>query len=201
MVAMDAKCGDLEMCDIMSGAQKTDDYAKINAYQQIPGMSDSATGVNLGESNAILRYLALQYAPALYPADDPVACAKIDMAIDNFTNIVYKKHVDVVYVVLGFREPPADQAAASTEYAAALEKWANIHLTGKCVNGDTLSIADYKVVPFIHPASQPKTKEKTGFELPPRIQTYLDDICAAAPSSAILNSAGGYSFAEFIATK
>ena len=64
-------------------------------------MSDAATGVNMGESTAILRYLALQYAPAMYPVADPAACAKIDMAMDNFVGEVYPKHVGVVYVVLG----------------------------------------------------------------------------------------------------
>lgn len=162
-------------------------------------MSDAATGVNMGESTAILRYLALQYAPAMYPVADPAACARIDMAMDNFVGEVYPKHVGVVYVVLGFVPAPADQAAASAAYKDALEKFAAVHLAGKFVAGDALSIADYKVAPFLFPATLPKVAEKTGFEAPPRVKQYVDDFLAAAPAAAMLSSAGGYSFAEFLA--
>eukprot|EP00971_Amphidinium_carterae_P190463 3779985-Amphidinium_carterae.1 len=36
-----------------------------------------------GESNAILRYLAMQYQPALYPVHDKAACYQIDFALED----------------------------------------------------------------------------------------------------------------------
>ena len=41
-------------------------------------MSDESNGLNLGESTAILRYLAQQYKPSLYPGTIAER-ARIDM--------------------------------------------------------------------------------------------------------------------------
>ena len=65
--------------------------------------------------------------------------------MDAFIGEVYKQHASVVYVVIGFSAPPDDQAAATTAYMAALEKWGKTFLKGTYVLGDKLSIAEYKV--------------------------------------------------------
>jgi len=174
----------------------------FNNANQIPALSDDATGVKMGESSACMRYIALKYKPALYPRMDPVACAKIDMAMDNFMSYCYGKHVPIVYHVMGFAPAPPSMAEAAKEYADALSKWASVHLSsGKFVNGDSLSIADYKVVAFVYPAIQPKILEITGFEAPPRILQFVEDFCAASPSKTLMESFNGFSMKEFIATK
>jgi glutathione S-transferase len=48
----------------------TEAYLAMNPNRLIPTIEDD--GVVLWESNAILRYLAAKYAPALWPADLPV---------------------------------------------------------------------------------------------------------------------------------
>ena len=78
--------------------------------------------------------------------------------MDAFVGEVFKQHVSVVYVVDGFEEPPDDQAAATTAYMAALEKWGKTFLKGVYVLGDKLSIADYKVAlppARLHPTTHP----------------------------------------------
>ena len=95
----EAKAGKLEAIDMQTGEHKKEDYLKINPYGQVPAFEDG--DVKIGQSNAILRYLAIKYKPDAYPVTDPDKCAKIDFAIDSVVDYVYPKHKVTVYVVLG----------------------------------------------------------------------------------------------------
>merc|ERR1711915_643442 len=128
-------------------------------------------------------------------------CGTIDFAIDSFSSEVYPKHTDVVYVVMGFKGASGDQAAANKAYGDALDTWASHFLKGKFVCGDTVTIADFKAVPFIFAAMQPGIEKKTGFKPSDRVKKYVEDFMAAVPSSSFLKEAGGYSIAEWIASK
>lgn len=158
-------------------------------------------GLAIGESNAILRYLALKYKSEYYPTSDPALCAVIDFAMDSFANEVYKAHHDTVYVVFGFASAPKDQEAANKQYSESLDTWAALFLKGKFVCGEKLSIADFKAVPFLIAAMQPVVEAKIGLTVPDRIKQYVNDFCAAVPSSEMLKAAGGYSIVEFLASK
>jgi len=198
VLAMELKIGDMEFCDLMKGAHKEPSYLKIHPYGQIPALQDGA--FCLGESNAILRYLALAYAKNLYPVSSPKVCAKIDFAMETFSN-VYQAHMPVVYVVFGFAQASSDQGAANKAYTEAIQMWLNTHLTGKFVTGDTPSIADYKAVPFFFAAMQPVCKKKLGFVPPPRMVKYCEDFMAAVPAAKFMREAGGFSIKEFAASK
>lgn len=156
-----------------------------------------------GQSNTILRYLALKYAPKLYPADNPSKCAQIDWAMDCWVDYCYPSHMPVVYAILGFTKQPDDKAAAAKNYAEALSKFAGIFLSkGKFVGGDELTIADFKIAAFVFPACEPAVEKLQGFVAPPRIKQYVADFLAAAgPAAGMLTSAGGYSLREFLAGK
>ena len=63
------------------GRAKSGAFVAVNPYGQVPGMTDGS--LNLGESTAILRYLAQQYKPSLYPGSIAER-ARSDMAIAQF---------------------------------------------------------------------------------------------------------------------
>jgi glutathione S-transferase len=200
MVAAYAGAGGLEMCNMMDGSHKKEPFISVNPYGQCPGMTDG--DLNIGQSNTILRYLALKYSPKLYPTDKPDTCAQIDWAMDCFVDYVYPSHTNVVYAILGFRPQPEDKAAAAKAYAEALDKWAGIFLKGKFVGGDELSIADFKCAAFFFPACEPAVEKLQEFTPPPRIKKYVSDFMAAAgPAAGMLTTAGGYSLREFLAAK
>ena len=198
ILAAHAECGGLEMCNLMEGAHKTDEFAKLNAYQHIPTLEDG--DFTLGESNAIFRYLALKYKPELYPVAEPELCGMVDFAMDAFVNEVYKQHMGVVYTVFGFGPAPSDQAAATAAYMTAMDKYAKTFLKGKFVLGDKLSIADFKVVPFFWAAMccEPKVE---GLEVPAQIKEYVNAFFGAVPAAGIMKECGGYSIAEFATSK
>jgi len=198
ILAAHAECGGLEMCNLMEGAHKTEAFTKLNAYQHIPTLEDG--DFTIGESGAILRYIALKYKPELYPVAHPESCGTIDFAIDAFVGEVYKGHVGVVYAVCGFATPPDDQAAATKAYMAALDKWGKTFLKGKYVLGDKLSIADFKVVPFFWAAMccEPKVP---GFEVPEQIKEYVNNFFGAVDEAKIMKECGGFAIAEYVASK
>ena len=200
MLAMEAKAGSLEAVDMMTGEHKKDAYLAVNPSGQVPALHDG--DVKIGQSTAILRYLAMKYKPDTYPVANPDLCAKIDMAMDGLVDYVYPTHKETVYVVLGFSGPPADQAASCKAYAEACAKWLDTFVgDAKFVGGDTPTIADYKAVPFFYAAIQPAMKKKLGLEMPPAATTYANNFLAAVGASGFMESAGGYSIKEFCASK
>lgn len=200
MAAMDAGCGALELCDLMNGAQMTPEFLKKNAFHTVPTM-ETSDGFCTGESATILRYVAENYSPDLYAAD-PKAKAKIDWAIDATACVIYSKVAKpLMYPVFGFGPAPEDQAAANKSATEALDMYEKAFLKGKFVNGDKLSIAEYKVIPFLFGVMQPAVEKKTGFTLSDRMKKYVADFMASSKSSGMLESAGGFSIKEYAATK
>lgn len=200
MLAMESGAGEMEMLDIMKGANKTASYTRVNPSQTIPGMQDGTTCS--GESHAMMRYMAMKYAPQYYPVDQPETCLKIDFAMDAYVSYVYPPHTDVVYVLFGFKDKPSvPQEEANTKYAEKIDKWCTDHLKGKFVTGDKVSIADFKVAPFMFSAIQPAAASKLGFKAPARAVRYCDDFCAAVTASSFMKQAGGFSIAEYAASK
>jgi len=201
LFAQDSGCGGLQMLNLMEGAHKTPDFLAKNPFHQIPTFEGS-DGFCIGESGAMLRYMAANYAPQFYPAD-PKQRIRCDWAIDALATTIYKKAaLGVYYPVLGFSGPPADQAVANAECTEALECYEKAFLTNsKFVCGDTISIADYKALPILFALHQPGIAAKTGFTLSARIVTYVNDLMAVVTSKGLLESAGGYSVAEFLASK
>ena len=118
------------------------------------------------------------------------------------TRFLIKHHRDVVYIVW-FPElfpPPADQAAATAAYMAAMDKWGKTLLKGKFVLGDKLSIADFKAVPYFWAAMCCEAKVD-GLEVPAQIKEYVNAFFAAVDAAKILKECGGYSIAEYAASR
>ena len=163
-------------------------------HAQVPGLTDDSNGLKLGESHAILRYLATQYKPSLYPGN-PASRARIDMCMDNFTNYVFLKCYGgvancVIGELLGMQDVypyPADQEAANAAFVEALEKWTGLYLTsGPFICGEELTIADYRAVGLLFTIMQPKVKEKTNFVPPENVSQYVSAVLAKDPAAAAL---------------
>lgn len=202
VLAMESKGGAFDFCNIMEGAHKSDEFTKMNPFQQVPILKDG--DLEIGESNAILRYLAMKYKPEVYPtATDPGACAKIDFALDSFPR-VYAKHILTVYVTFGFAGPKSaeEQAAANAEYIEQVEMWMKTFVGDKkFCGGEEPNLADYKAVPFFFAAIQPANKKVVGLEMPQKVADYVNAFMAKVGASAFMESAGGYSLKEYAATK
>merc|ERR1712006_43750 len=121
----------------------------------------------------------------------------IDFACESFAGDVYPKIKDVFYPIFGFCDPPADQEKANQEATQITATWMKHFVKGKFVNGDKLSIADFKVVPFLFALTQPVCKSKAGFEVSAEVKKYVEDFVAAVQSAEFLSKAGGYSIAEY----
>ena len=195
------KYGKLEMCNITEGATKTEAFVKLNPYAKVPTLEEE--GFSMGESAAILRYMALKSGADCYPVTKPQLCARIDFAMDAFGYEVYKVHTPIVYHVMGFQAPtPADAIPAAAEaYAAAASKWlATFVGAGPFVGGEALSIADFKAVPFLY-AGVLCGEVVEGFTMPDEVKAYCERFIAAVPCAAMLNEYGGYSLKEYILSK
>merc|ERR1719199_858624 len=70
-----------QMCDIMKGEQKSPDFLAMNPFHEVPS-GKMADGTCLYEHAAMLRFLALKYAPETYP-DDLKQRLLIDAAMDK----------------------------------------------------------------------------------------------------------------------
>lgn len=200
LVAMESKAGTFEMCNLFEGANMKPEFLAINPWHTIPSMEDG--DVKIGESNAIMRYLAKKYMPSIYPEDAGKA-AMIDFALDAFGN-VYKHHTGTVYVAFGFKgeQTEEEQKKCNESYKEETLKWlAHFKGSKKFCGGDTPNLADYKAVPFLFSAIQPVCSKKISLEMPPEVKEYCDAFCTAVPSAAFLSNAGGYSIKEFAASK
>lgn len=196
LMAMDAGCGALEMCNLMEGAHMKPEFLKMNPFHHIPTIKDGEYAI--GESNACIRYLAMKYKPEYYPTKDPQACGMIDFAMESFSGDVYPKWSKVVYPLMGFAGPTEDPAKAATELSEMLGTWVEHFLKGKFVNGNALSIADFKAAPFLFALTQPGIEAKAGSKASDRVKKYVEDFVAATPSSAMLQEAGGFSIKELL---
>lgn len=182
---------DLTAVDLSVGEHRSAAFARANPYAKVPALRTSA-GVCLGESAAILRFLANSFGPAqLYPArTDPAACARIDFAIDAFANEgCLRGHNAVVYPLLGFAAPPDDQPTANEQCAAALERWCAAFLEGRrFVGGAHPTIADYRVAPFFYACAHPAVAAGAGFRCPERVKRFVADFAAWVPSASLLGA-------------
>jgi len=190
--------GDLEFCDLMSGAHKKPEFLAKNPWGQVPTLEED-NGFCLAEQVAIMRYLANKHKPELY-GDSPESKAITDWAMDQFKHNVYGATAPKVwYPVLGYCGPPDDQKAANEEAIAKLNLFKEKFLTKtKFCGGDKLSIADYTIAPFLVALTPPGLKAKVGFECPAWVKEYCDAFKEAEPTAAMFYECGGYGLYEFV---
>jgi len=201
MLAVDTKCG--KLVPTMPGdATNTSEFLKINPFHAIPAIKDGS--FCCAESNAILRYLSMKYAPAMYVKLEKQRRAEIDWSMDHFSSVIYPDVVTCIYPLLGFAQAlaEADQEAAGKKATENLAKFAEVFLKEKFIGGSVLSIADYKVAPFFFAFAHKQVGEKSKVEVPERILQFNFDFKAVSPSGyKMLSDAGGYSIKEMLDPK
>lgn len=120
------------------------DYRELNPNGQVPCLEDGA--FVLWESNAILRYLAMQYGPSssLYPSE-PKLRASIDRWLDWSLSTLAPAERPVFMTLV--RTPPEDRdmiaLAANLKTLVARWKIVDTHLQGRFhMEGDRFTLAD-----------------------------------------------------------
>lgn len=81
--------------DFPKGEHKQPHYLQINPAGQIPALSDD--DLNMFESSAIMRYLALKFELPLYPLKDARALAPIDSIYEHIRHRVWDHCAALVF--------------------------------------------------------------------------------------------------------
>lgn len=178
---------------------QTHEFMAMNPFHAVPTLKDGS--IVVAESSAILRYLATRYVPHLYPPADPKRRGYIDWAMDNFACRLYQDVQAVIYPCLGYAAPPPDIAAAAEAARDNMKEFTEFFLREKFVGGGGLSIADYKIAPFLFCYAHPLLLEQGKFECSDRVKRYVADFLEACPSSGLLSSADGGSLKELMDSK
>merc|ERR1712012_549318 len=205
LLAKHKEVGDLQAC--MPGEQsQSEEYKKIVPFGGVPGMEDEKKKFSMGESGAILRYLAREYAKELYP-EDAEKRGRIDWAMDRFHSGMYNDCAATIYVAMGFAEAPekaADLEAAGEKASAGLADFAKVFLpeNQKFVGGENLSIADFKIAPFFYAYAHQRLKNKCCVEVPDRIKQFNSDFAKACKEWKLFAEAeGGFSVQQILDAK
>lgn len=140
--------------DVMSGANRQPDYLAINPNGIVPFLVDG--DLALGESTAILRYLAARCGSAAYPVD-VVARAKVDEALGWFsTNLHEYFCLFTIYPNFGIPHGiQPDLAERMIAFGSAHSpRWLEVldrqMIGGNAfVCGDQISLADYLGAAFV----------------------------------------------------
>lgn len=140
---------DYETVDLFTGAHLQPGYKAINPSQQVPLLDDE--GFRLGESSAILKYLAEKHGSPAYPKDLRQR-ARVNEVMDWFNTGLYR---DLGYGVIypqtlpnHKREDPAVQAAQLAWSCEKARRWLSVldhDILGAkpFLCGEQLTIADY----------------------------------------------------------
>lgn len=164
-----AECGidlEVEHVDLRSGQHLSEAYLAVNPNGLVPYLVDGE--VALGESSAILRYLALKSGSPAYPRD-LAGQARVDEALSWFATQFHVQYcLFAVYPRMGI---PYDLSpgftAGLTEYGDShAPRWLGVldrqMLAGRpFVGGEAPSLADYLGAGFV------TLGEATGFDLSP----------------------------------
>ena len=180
-----------EVVDLMTGAHHQEPYISINPNRQVPTLVDG--DLVMGESSAILKYLADKFDLAAYPKDLKKR-AKVNELMDWFNTHFYHDYAyGVVYPqVFPHHKRPSDEIQKGTlEWAKEKTKtWLQVlndHILGKgnkYLTGNQMTIADYFGAALLT-CGEPI---RTSFKAYPNIEAWLKRM-AETPSWAKCNEA------------
>ncbi len=180
-----------EVVDLMTGAHHQEPYISLNPNRQVPTLVDG--DLTMGESSAILKYLAEKFDLAAYPKDLRMR-AKVNEMMDWFNTHFYHDYAyGVVYpqVFPHHKRPSEELQKGTIEWAKEKTKgWLQVlndHILGKgnkYLTGNQLTIADYFGAALLT-SGEPI---RTSFDAYPNIKAWLGRM-AETPSWAKCNEA------------
>ena len=180
-----------EVVDLMTGAHHQEPYISLNPNRQVPTLVDG--DLTLGESSAILKYLAEKFDLAAYPKDAKKR-AKVNEMMDWFNTHFYHDYAyGVVYpqVFPHHKRPSEELQKGTIAWAKELtKKWLQVlndNILGKgnkYLTGNDMTIADYFGAALLTSGDSIRTE----FKAYANIQAWLDRM-AETPSWSKCNEA------------
>ena len=137
-----------EVVDVFKGANKADDFIKINPAAKIPAIEDD--GQVLWESNAILFYLCEKYSPILLPYDLMGRADAYKWMFFNKTSV--DPFLAKARAILKFFPKEAqnlEELKSLQKQGVSSLKILDDHLAGKAFFVDNYSIVDIAYYPYI----------------------------------------------------
>jgi glutathione S-transferase len=145
---------EIEKVDLMAGGNQAPEYLAINPNGIVPFLVDG--DLKLGESAAILKYLARKAGSELYPSD-PIAQIKVDEAISWFSTQFHEYFcIMVCYPNMGVPHgaPPEFLQAMTALGREHAPRWLKVldgcMLAGRdYVAGEQVTIADFLALSYV----------------------------------------------------
>ncbi len=148
----------LEFVDLGAGQQSTPEYLAVNPLGKVPAMQEG--DFSIGESAAIMRYMARQYESDLYP-QEAQAQAKVDQWMDyvnhHIRGPVASVHFNRSLAPLFGVEPDMASLAKGEQMLTS-----NLPIIETALSkhgylcGDTMSLADVALVAALDPIEMSK---------------------------------------------
>jgi len=133
--------------DIMAGEQCKPEFLAKFPMHTLPAMEDTENGLCVGETNAILRYIAMKGKSSIYPTDFKLA-AQCDMVLDHkLCSLGKTVGYELIYPTAGFSGPTTPEKETEAIAKMKKEQWPAVQkfITengGSFVCGNEVSIAD-----------------------------------------------------------
>eukprot|EP00929_Paragymnodinium_shiwhaense_P038434 TRINITY_DN202_c0_g2_i1.p1 TRINITY_DN202_c0_g2~~TRINITY_DN202_c0_g2_i1.p1 ORF type:complete len:222 (+),score=57.92 TRINITY_DN202_c0_g2_i1:69-734(+) len=176
---------EMVMTNIMEGAHKTPEMLAKFPMHTLPALEDTENGLQINETNAILRYIAKKAGSKLYPSDlklNAICNCMLDHKLCSFGKDMA---AGLIYPTVGFAPPSTLEGEKAIVDKMKAEQWPAMQKFikengGKFVCGNELSIADLslwghvKIVSLMWPAC-PMFAELDGFK------DWFDAVDAAVP--------------------
>ncbi|MGR8936132.1 MAG: glutathione S-transferase family protein [Gammaproteobacteria bacterium] len=131
--------------DLLGGEQRSPDYLMLNPFAQVPALDDD--GLIIRDSQAILVYLAKRYGGLRWWPDDAYQLAQIAAWLSTAANEIF--HGPAILRV-HYKFGRAIDVAKARQTAEKVLGIIDRHLESReWLVGDTLSIADVAVYPYL----------------------------------------------------
>jgi len=142
-----------DVVDLAAGQQSTPEFLAINPLGKVPALSDG--DFSIGESAAIMRYIARQSSSELYPQDTK-GQATVDQWMDYVNHHVRgpiaRIHFNRKLAPMFGVEPDISSMATGEQFLAASLPVIEKALSDKAyLAGDAMSLADVALVAALEP--------------------------------------------------